>query len=120
MKRLAPLALLVLLAVHALSATTGATLFVDCSDVRRGVFHAHIVLPAAAGPMTFVYPKWIPGEHTPTGPLMPLAGLHVDAGAHALAWTRDPVDLFAFHVEVPPGATALDIDFDYLSPSSTF
>src|ERR1700694_1960699 len=120
MKRLAPLALLLLLTVHVLATVPEATLFVDCSDVRRGVFHAHIVLPAAAGPMTFVYPKWIPGEHTPTGPLMQLAGLHVHAGANEIAWTRDPVDLFAFHVEVPPGATALDIDFTYPSPSSTF
>jgi predicted metalloprotease with PDZ domain len=112
--------LLVLLAFRALAAAPEATLFVDCSDARRGVFHAHIVLPATAGPMTFVYPKWIPGEHTPTGPLMQMAGLHVHAGGKEIAWTRDVVDLFSFHIEVPPSASAVDIDFDYLSPSVTF
>lgn len=99
-----------------------STVFVDCSDAKRGVFHAHVTLPAAAGPMTFVYPKWVPGEHTPTGPLMQMAGLHVKAGGSELQWRRDPVDLFAFHVDVPPGLSPayIEIDFDYLSPSTTF
>jgi predicted metalloprotease with PDZ domain len=97
-----------------------STLFVDCSDARRGVFHAHVTIPAVPGPMTLVYPKWIPGEHTPTGPLMQVAGLHVRAGDRELAWTRDPVDLFAFHIDVPAGVTAIGVDLDYLSPSSTF
>ncbi len=120
MKRLSILALLTLASLRAFAAGSEATIFVDCSDARRGVFHSHIVLPAAAGPMTFVYPKWIPGEHTPTGPLMQMAGLHVHAGEREVAWTRDPVDLFAFHVDVPASTTSLSIDFDYLSPSFTF
>ncbi len=120
MKRVPFAALFTLLAFRAFAGPSEATLFVDCTDVRRGVFHTHVVLPATAGPMTFVYPKWIPGEHTPTGPLMQMAGLHVRAGGKEIAWTRDGVDLFAFHIEVPPAANAVDIDFDYLSPSSTF
>src|SRR5436190_24289793 len=96
------------------------SVFVDATDARRGVFHSHVTLPAKAGAMTFVYPKWIPGEHTPTGPLMQLAGLHVKAGAMELPWTRDLVDVFAFHVDVPASAQSIDIDFDYMSPSSTF
>src|SRR3954447_26779949 len=114
--------LLALLALFALAAAPPpeSTVFVDCSDARRGVFHAHVTLPAAPGPMTFVYPKWIPGEHTPTGPLMQMAGLHVRASGGELAWTRDPVELFAFHIDVPQGASSVDIDFDYLSPSTTF
>ena len=70
--------------------------------------------------MTFVYPKWVPGEHTPTGPLMQMAGLHVRAGGAEIPWSRDRVDMFAFHVDVPAGAQSIDVDFDYLSPSSTF
>jgi len=97
-----------------------ATLFVDTTDARRGVFHAHLTIPAAPGPMTLVYPKWIPGEHMPTGPLMQTAGLHIRAGGNEIAWTRDRADMFAFHVDVPAGATALEVDLDYLSPSSTF
>jgi len=73
-----------------------------------------------SGPATLVYPKWIPGEHMPTGPLMQVVGLHVRAGGREIAWTRDPVDMFAFHVDVPAGADAVDVAFDYLSPSSTF
>jgi predicted metalloprotease with PDZ domain len=98
----------------------GQSVFVDATDARRGVFHSHLTIPAAPGAMTLVYPKWIPGEHMPTGPLMQLAGLHVRAGGNEITWSRDRVDMFAFHVTVPPGASALDVDFDYLSPSSTF
>jgi predicted metalloprotease with PDZ domain len=113
MKRL----LLVLLLAPAALAQT---VFVDATDARRGVFHSHVTLPAKSGAMTFVYPKWIPGEHTPTGPLMQVAGLHVHAGGAELAWSRDRVDVFAFHVDVPAGVQSIDVDFDYLSPSSTF
>jgi predicted metalloprotease with PDZ domain len=119
MKRLLIPALLTAFAFPAFAAPPEATLFVDCSDARRGVFHAHVVLPVAAGPMTFVYPKWIPGEHTPTGPLMQMAGLHVHAGDREIPWRRDPFDLFAFHVDVP-ATGSVAIDFDYLSASSTF
>src|SRR5438105_15696424 len=94
-------------------AALGQTVFVDASDARRGVFHAHVTLPAKSGPMTFVYPKWVPGEHTATGPLMQVAGLHVHAGSAEISWSRDRVDLFAFHVDVPAGAQSIDVDFDY-------
>src|SRR5438128_10044503 len=114
MKRLVLLLLLIAPAVF------GQTVFVDATDARRGVFHSHVTLPAKSGPMTFVYPKWIPGEHMPTGPLMQMAGLHVRAGGNEIAWTRDKVEMFSFHVDVPAGATALEVDFDYLSPSVTF
>jgi predicted metalloprotease with PDZ domain len=113
MKRLA---LLLAFSLH----LSAATVFVDASDARRGVFHTHVVMPAAAGPVTFVYPKWIPGEHMPTGPLMQMAGLHVRAGGQELAWSRDRVDMFAFHTDVPRGASEIEVDFDYLSPWSTF
>ncbi|HLJ75324.1 MAG TPA: M61 family peptidase [Thermoanaerobaculia bacterium] len=109
--------LLVLLFVPALAAQT---VFVDATDARHGIFHTHVTLPAKSGPMTFVYPKWIPGEHMPTGPLMQVAGLHVHAGAAEIPWSRDRVDMFAFHVDVPANASSIDVDFDYMSPSSTF
>jgi predicted metalloprotease with PDZ domain len=118
MKRLGSALLTLLAALSAAAAES--TLFVDCSDVRRGVFHAQLTIPAAPGPMTLVYPKWIPGEHTPTGPLMQVAGFHVRAGERELVWTRDGADLFAFHIDVPAGTSAIDVDLDYLSPSSTF
>src|SRR2546430_13330813 len=86
------------------------SVFVDATDARRGVFHAHVTLPAKIWPMTFVYPKWVPGEHTPTGPLMQIAGLHVHAGAVEIPWSRDRVDVFAFHVDVPAPAQSIDVD----------
>ncbi|HSP34110.1 MAG TPA: M61 family peptidase [Thermoanaerobaculia bacterium] len=104
-----------------LAATASAqTVFVDATDAHRGVFHSHLTLPAKSGAMTLVYPKWIPGEHMPTGPLVQMAGLHFHANGEEIAWSRDPVDVFAFHVDVPQGATSLDIDFDYLSPMQNF
>lgn len=113
MKRLALLLLLSL-------PLSAATVFVDATDARKGLFHSHVTLDAATGAFTFVYPKWIPGEHTPTGPIMQMMGLHVHSGGQELAWSRDRVDMFAFHVDVPQGASSLDIDFDYVSPWSNF
>src|SRR5437764_839746 len=110
------LALILLIA----GAAFGQTVFVDATDAQRGVFHSHLTIPATPGAMTLVYPKWIPGEHMPTGPLMQMAGLHIRTNGNEIAWTRDRVDMFAFHLDVPAGASSIDVDFDYLSPSSTF
>jgi predicted metalloprotease with PDZ domain len=115
------LAVLIALAIAAPAFGAGTmTVTVDATDAHRGVFHSHLTIPATAGPMTFVYPKWIPGEHMPTGPLMQVAGLHVHAGDRELEWSRDRVEMFSFHVDVPSGAAAIEVDFDYLSPSATF
>ncbi|HEV2719074.1 MAG TPA: M61 family peptidase [Thermoanaerobaculia bacterium] len=116
MKRL----LLALAAGLAALSSFAATINVDASEARRGVFHTSIIIPAKSGPFSFVYPQWIPGEHTPTGPLMQMVGLHVRAGGREIPWSRDLVDMFAFHVDVPPGADSIEVGFDYLSPSSTF
>lgn len=114
--------LLTLLALILLAAAAPAqhTVSVDATDCRRGVFHTHLTIAAPAGPLTLVYPKWIPGEHMPTGPITQLAGLHVKVHDTELPWSRDLVDPFAFHVNVPVGVPAIDVDFDYLSPAATF
>ncbi len=39
----------------------------------------------------------------------------IRAGGKPVPWTRDVVDVSAFHIDVPEGATALDIDFQFLS-----
>jgi len=92
------------------------TVSVDAREARRGVFHTAVTMPAAPGPMRFVYPKWIPGEHAPSGPIAQMMGLRVTAAGQTLAWRRDPVDMFAFDVDVPKGATSIEVDFDYISP----
>src|SRR5439155_21099742 len=63
------------------------------------------------------YPKWIPGDHAPTGPINDLAGLRISAAGQPLVWKRDSVELFAFHINVPPGANSVDVRLDFLSPA---
>jgi predicted metalloprotease with PDZ domain len=91
-----------------------ATLLVDATRAADGIMEVHERIPAAPGSFTIVYPKWIPGEHGPTGPLNDLAALRVSANGLPLDWRRDSVDLYAFHADVPPGADAVDVDFDVL------
>ncbi len=89
---------------------------VDATDVAHKVFRVRETVPARPGPLTLLYPRWIPGTHAPSGPISKLAGLEVRAGGRVLPWTRDPLDVYAFHVEVPPGASALEVAFEYLTP----
>jgi len=97
---------------------TAITLAVDASDAARKIFHARLTFPASAGDMVLVYPKWIPGEHGPTGPITDLAGLKFTANGQTLPWTRDHADMYAVHITVPAGATAVEASLDYLSPAS--
>ena len=92
-------------------------LFVDASDAPAKLFRAKLMIPVAPGPLTLHYPKWIPGEHGPTGPINSLTGLKVTAGGQVLQWRRDDVDTYAFHVLVPAGAKELEVALDYASPS---
>jgi predicted metalloprotease with PDZ domain len=93
---------------------------VDATDTERHIFSVHETMPVSkAGDFVLLYPAWIPGDHSPTGPLSDLASLDVKSGDTTLPWVRDVVDMHAFHVKVPEGATSLDITFQYLSPPST-
>jgi predicted metalloprotease with PDZ domain len=94
------------------------TLFVDASSAPRKIFHAKMKIPATAGDFTLYYPKWIPGEHAPDGPVIDLAGLKFSAGGKALKWRRDLLDGFTLHVEVPAGVTEVDAELDFLSPAT--
>jgi len=95
------------------------TLAVDATDAPRKVFHAKLTIPATPGDFVLLYPKWIPGEHGPTGPIVDTAGIYFRSNGQAFAWHRDPLDMYAFHVEVPPGVTSIDAAIDYLSPVET-
>jgi predicted metalloprotease with PDZ domain len=95
-------------------------LSVDATDLAHAIFTVHETVPIAGpGPIVLQYPKWLPGNHSPSGPIDKLAGLIVHAGGQRLEWTRDPVDVYAFHVDAPAGASTLDLDFQFLSPVST-
>jgi predicted metalloprotease with PDZ domain len=100
-----------LLAHTALSAPI-ATLEVDAREAPRGIERAHLVMPVKPGKLTLLYPKWLPGEHQPNGPVGSLAGLKFVIDGQPLTWQRDPVDMFAFHMTVPRGANALDVSFE--------
>ena len=95
-----------------------ATLVLDASRAADGIMEVRERIPATAGSFTIVYPKWIPGEHGPTGPLNDLAALRISADGEPLDWRRDPNDLYAFHVDVPAGTQALDAEFDVLMNAS--
>ncbi|HEX7369267.1 MAG TPA: peptidase M61 [Rhodanobacteraceae bacterium] len=90
-------------------------LAVDASDVRQGIFRVHETIPVTAGKLTLLYPKWIPGDHEPSGPIDKLAGLVITANGKRLPWTRDKYDVYAFKVDVPAGVSSLDVKFQYLS-----
>ena len=93
---------------------------VDATDTERRIFGVRETIPVAkAGPTTLLFPAWIPGAHAPRGQLEKVAGLVIRAGGKVIPWMRDPVDVFAFHVDVPQGVSALDIEFEYTSPTAT-
>ena len=100
------------------SPSRAITLSVDASEAPRKIFHARLVVPAAPGPLTLLYPKWIPGEHSPSGPITDLAGLKLTAGGTVVPWHRDLLDMFTFHCDVPQGASAVEIALDFLSPAA--
>ncbi len=102
--------------VAAQSASGPIQISVDLSEAPRHIFHAHLVIPATPGPFTLAYPKWIPGEHMPDGPISDLAGLKFTAGGKTLVWHRDDVDMYQFHMDVPAGATSVEASLDYLNP----
>src|SRR5436190_17610106 len=94
------------------SAASIITLNVDATEAPRKLFHARMTMPALPGPMTLVYPKWIPGEHGPTGPIINLSGLKITTGGKTIIWRRDDVDMYAFHFEVPAAAKEIQVALD--------
>lgn len=113
------LILTALLAIRGAGADEPVTLSVDARDAPRHILHARMTLPAKPGPMTLVYPKWMPGEHGPTGPVVDVVGLQITAGGKTLPWRRDPTDMYQFHLEVPAGVSKIEASVDFATPAST-
>ena len=106
-------------ALSAWSATPPTVfIWVDATSAPRKIFHAKLRIPATAGDFTLYYPKWIPGEHAPDGPVIDLAGLKFTASGKTLKWRRDLLDGFTLHVDVPTGATEVEAELDFLSPAT--
>jgi predicted metalloprotease with PDZ domain len=104
-------------------------LHVDLTDAPRKMIHATETLQVVPGPLTLVYPKWIPGEHGPTGPIDDMAGFVISAagadgrpcgsaGDSSVNWERDKVEMYAFHLTVPEGCTTLSMKLDFLATAA--
>jgi predicted metalloprotease with PDZ domain len=105
----------VLAVPSALTAET-ISLSVDATKTQQKLLHAHEVIPVKSGPLTLYYPKWIPGEHGPDGPIADLTGLRFEAEGRIIPWKRDLLDVYTFHLEVPSGVSQLEANFDYIEP----
>ena len=103
------------LAAH--STQGSITIAVDATEAPRKILHARLTIPTKSGPLTLLYPKWIPGEHGPTGPITDLAGLKITGAAKGIAWHRDDVDMYAFHLDIPEGISSIEVALDFLLPA---
>jgi predicted metalloprotease with PDZ domain len=87
---------------------------VDATQVSQRILHAKLVFPIHPGPLTLYYPKWMPADHSPDGPVWNLAGLKFFAGERQLPWQQDDVDMYAFHLVVPEGVSSVEASLDFL------
>ncbi len=110
--------LLVLLAAPMAVAQAGQTisLVVDATQSPRKLLHARLAIPVEPGQLTLYFPKWIPGEHGPDGPVTGVTGLKFEAAGKTIPWQRDTLDVFTFHLDIPAGATQLVANYDVIEP----
>ena len=111
-KWLLTVCLLLAVPAWAQSQKTPIQITVDLSDAPRKLYHAEVDLPVTAGPLSLITPKWIPGTHQPFGPVASITGVVFTANGRLLAWRRDDVDLYQFHVTIPEGVTTLHAHLD--------
>jgi predicted metalloprotease with PDZ domain len=110
-------ALLSASAAFAQPATTPIQITADLSEAPRHLFHAELEIPVKPGPVTLITPKWIPGNHRPTGPVDDITGVVFTADGKTLPWRRDNEDLYEFHVTIPAGVTTLHAHLDCIAPA---
>ncbi len=88
----------------------------DVSDLDRRIVQVEQAIPVAeAGPLTLLYPKYLPGNHAATGPIQLLSGLTVTANGQRIEWVRDTLDPWAFHLDIPAGVDAIEVRFQWLT-----
>ncbi len=109
---------LILGVLPALAQSGTINLMVDASKTPEKIIHTRMSIPVKPGPATLYYPKWIPGEHEPSGPVGNVVNLKFSAGEKTIPWRRDLLDVFTFHIDVPAGASELEVSFDYIEPSN--
>jgi len=93
-------------------AKTPIQIVANLTDAPRKLYHAEVDLPVTEGPITLTTPKWIPGNHRPTGPVDDITGVVFTANGQPLQWRRDDVDLYQFHITIPKGVTTLHAHLD--------
>jgi predicted metalloprotease with PDZ domain len=106
----------VVLAISVSLAGQNITLTVDATRTQQKLLKAHLVMPVKPGPLTVYYPKWIPGEHGPDGPIASLTGLKFEADGKIIPWRRDLLDAFTFHLEIPAGVSSVTASYDFIEP----
>src|SRR5437763_4879972 len=107
------------LAFRGLAQTNGPIkILLDITDAPRKILHAKLSIPVQPGPFTLVYPRWIPGEHGPTGPVDNLAGITFSASGESIPWQRDDVNMFAFHLAIPSGVHTVEAKADFLATAA--
>ncbi len=107
---------LILLTASLLPAQTPVTkISVDATDSVRRLFHVKMAMPVQPGPLTLLYPEWIPGEHGPTGPVTDLVNVRITANGAGIPWHRDRSDMYVFQVTIPAGVSSIDIALDYIA-----
>lgn len=111
------LALFLVFTATAAYSSESITLTVDATKTQQKILRVHESIPVKPGPLTLYYPKWIPGEHGPSGPISSLTGLKFTAEGKTIPWQRDLLDVYTFHVDVPDGAGKLEVDFDFIEPA---
>src|ERR1700756_1828381 len=87
---------------------------VDATQVSQRILHAKLIFPVHPGPLTLYYPKWMPADHSPDGPVWNLTGLKFFSGERQLPWQQDDVDMYAFHFVVPEGISSVEGSLDFL------
>jgi len=94
------------------------TVRVDATDLARRIFRVHETIPVKSRNLVLQFPEWVPGGHSPRNPIDQMAGLIIEGNGKRVEWTRDPYDVYSFHVRVPAGVKELEIDLQFLSPTT--
>lgn len=93
---------------------------VDASDTTQRIWRVKERIPvSSSGPLTLLFPKWLPGKHDARGEIEKLSGLKITASGKPVSWTRDPVDVYAFHISVPEGASEIVAEFQFLNATAS-
>ncbi len=112
-RTLVPLAILAMVSPTLIQAQkTPIQITADLSEAPRKIYHAEVDIPVQPGPVSLTTPKWIPGNHRPTGPVDQITGVVFTANGKVLPWRRDDQDLYEFHVTVPAGVTTIHAHLD--------